>query len=1257
MPTKDFSNPFTGMWNLISIIKHLMKKGDENSVVLLKTLTEEVMDCDYVVYWWFTSKTKMRNLNSGNNFLVIASNMNTSSTKNQVTNFAAQSMQGSSHMCDEIVHLWRLTVLNPKLSAKNKEDFYSLIENWHIKTMRTIFEKFRDEDNILNDLDKHPGFKSALKACLMDWDDFPIAGLTDDSANSFKLFLDSNRNRSSSKLNKLRSYLKSKESKLSGQSVEIAECQPSTSKKGEHSKADQGDVKITVYPSTAPEAANEPEKDSLDEELNFLYKFDVTVNNYLGLDCKYPHPVNAQQQQFTYTLSTKKDDDPIEIMFARAEALYAHGQDRYAIDLVVYLANYILENPPKIDVELSPPTPQQPNGTSGSGAPNCSTTSISTPSVNSSSVSNADAASTSNKEANKAENKEANKENKEGKVKKTRSKNSLINANMYASEIYTKITFLCNVLINNQVRLDLAFRIGLLGLELARPPAIIKALEVKLFHQEQELIPLLKRIPLNKPEMDLLRERGRQIRDGKLVARGSLLPLSLASFIFDAFVLSQTEQPKPGLIVNHRLPVDDYIGFECAVAAIGLKMPFVEKDHMFLWESIKRQRFELILSVAYHYKNKENRLVRTMEKLIDKEGSVLHLCDQEGRKPPHLKHNKHQYSYQKVLSVPNASSLSGSTPPTDPAEQRASVSYSEELIEYERKYAKCNCTLKDLNSKLITASSPNYSHIQCLLQQPKNKLRDKNKLSQSVGKSVGHMNVQFMLDLGRALLNKAGCNVSDNFDGNNIGRPLVKPNKNLHYCGFLCLLYALGLNNQMIKWLQRNFSLLVSFVLKEASEIGYPAIKCLITTWKGYLTPNEAIQIAAQAVSRPNDTVLLNAKAKLALSVLSESQALRLIDIQLALQLCKEQNEDMLFQALEEIEKSYKNGGLSSDILFEIAQKWHEIYEIYSQKDPKDLNLNSKKKLLHQQNNAADRCAAQASPIYPFAGLDYNGLNGYGGLLANNPQAFNRLHPQLIMPPPPAAFNFPPPPAIYYPHPAAFMYPPNQHPINGLPGHFQIPPPPPPPPPHFNNLAAMNFNLHMLPPPPQAMFAKNFSMPNGLQQPAGAMPNQPFGSLKAHNHLNQSNNSRNMKGNHPTSMAPNIFGHLQHSAGQQPISQYQASVQYINQIKQKAYHKAYSLGIMALDALPRKGSDDRSAAARYDPNPQYYDEIVWLAKITTELSPVAHQEFLNYASRSVSSPIILFEIVIKFAKIVDPLPQSHQSKQAFHKFVQNTQYA
>lgn len=85
---------------------------------------------------------------------------------------------------------------------------------------------------------------------------------------------------------------------------------------------------------------------------------------------------------------------------------------------------------------------------------------------------------------------------------------------------------------------SLAFRVGLFGLEMARPPATTKPLEVKLANQEAELMALLKRITLGLEELALLRQRAAQLRDGALRTRGpALLPLTLAMFVFDALVV------------------------------------------------------------------------------------------------------------------------------------------------------------------------------------------------------------------------------------------------------------------------------------------------------------------------------------------------------------------------------------------------------------------------------------------------------------------------------------------------------------------------------------------------------------------------------------------------------------------------------------------------------------------------------------------------------------------------------------------------
>ena len=64
-------------------------------------------------------------------------------------------------------------------------------------------------------------------------------------------------------------------------------------------------------------------------------------------------------------------------------------------------------------------------------------------------------------------------------------------------------------------------------------------MEVKLAHQESELVSLLKKIPLGPEELSNLREKAERLRDGTLsTIRGeALLPIMLASYIFESLVI------------------------------------------------------------------------------------------------------------------------------------------------------------------------------------------------------------------------------------------------------------------------------------------------------------------------------------------------------------------------------------------------------------------------------------------------------------------------------------------------------------------------------------------------------------------------------------------------------------------------------------------------------------------------------------------------------------------------------------------------
>lgn len=70
--------------------------------------------------------------------------------------------------------------------------------------------------------------------------------------------------------------------------------------------------------------------------------------------------------------------------------------------------------------------------------------------------------------------------------------------------------------------------------------AVFCYIQVKLAHQEFELASVLKKLTLGTAELAVIRDRAEKLRDGKLKMRGdALLPITLASFIFDSLCVGQ----------------------------------------------------------------------------------------------------------------------------------------------------------------------------------------------------------------------------------------------------------------------------------------------------------------------------------------------------------------------------------------------------------------------------------------------------------------------------------------------------------------------------------------------------------------------------------------------------------------------------------------------------------------------------------------------------------------------------------------------
>ena len=251
----------------------------------------------------------------------------------------------------------------------------------------------------------------------------------------------------------------------------------------------------------------------------------------------------------------------------RAEGIHAHGYHMHALQMAVDLAKEMLQNPPNLGADLINGS-LQIHGVIG-----------------------------------------------KGKKKKVNPASHLYTSK--ASTTLAHCAFLCTVLSEHPDHTHLAFQIGMFGLEMARLPASTKPMEVRLAHQESELVTLLKRIPLGPNELCALRERAVKLREDKLRSRGeALLPLMLSSYIFESLMLATTN---PMALSCGSSPTDEQLGFDAAVAALGLKANVSEADHPLLCEGTRRQRGDLALLLLVHYKDQPERLAKIMEKILDKE--------------------------------------------------------------------------------------------------------------------------------------------------------------------------------------------------------------------------------------------------------------------------------------------------------------------------------------------------------------------------------------------------------------------------------------------------------------------------------------------------------------------------------------------------------------------------------------------------------------------------------------------------------------
>uniref|UniRef100_A0A8C7TIP9 Zinc finger, SWIM-type containing 8 n=1 Tax=Oncorhynchus mykiss TaxID=8022 RepID=A0A8C7TIP9_ONCMY len=1365
-----------GIWNLLSIVREMFKRRDSNAAPLLEILTEQCLTYEQIIGWWYSVRTS-------------ASHSSASGHTGRSNGQSEVAAHACASMCDDMVVLWRLAVLDPTMSPQRRLELASQLKQWHLKVIEIV-----KRGQHRKSLDKlFQGFKPAVESCYFNWEvAYPLPGITycsaDKKSASFCWARAVQQQRGA------KAGLAGDTSELGGgggrsgsseggggdykgrtpqQEVAVRPKETIVSKRKGLSAGGGGGVLVRLGGSSSSggsggvggkhqaakrrtsseDSSLEPDMAelSLDDgsslalgaEASNTFDFTPPHTNTVG-EGKGPEtcprsapsrsnpprggrretgagavalpnqspgaggdPVGEDDYRAYYLNAASEEgaervpennheEEPdifagikpleqegqMEVLFACAEALHAHGYSNEACRLAVELAGDLLANPPDLKVE-------QPQ------------------------------------------------------TKGKKSKVSTSRQTQVATNTLVKTSFLLTVLSERLELHNLAFSTGMFSLELQRPPASTKALEVKLAYQESEVVALLKKIPLGLVEMTSIRDRAEQLRDGNFCDYRPVLPLMLASFIFDVLctpVVSPTGSRPPSRNRNNEMPGDEELGFEAAVAALGMKTTVSEAEHPLLCEGTRREKGDLALALMITYKDDQSKLKKILDKLLDRESQTHKpqtLSSFYSSKPAassqrspskHAAHNAHGHGGATggvgVQNNPVSCDQPSEAVPFKPegtVPSRLALggrgAYSGRCWGSPVRQKKKHTGMASIDSsapETTSDSSPTLSRRPLRggwAAASWGRGQDSDSISSSSSDSLGSSSssgsrragggarakstdtsrykgrrpechaphvpnqpseaaAHFYFELAKTVLIKAGGNSSTSiFTQPSASGGHQGPHRNLHLCAFEIGLYALGLHNFVSpNWLSRTYSSHVSWITGQAMEIGSAALNILVECWDGHLTPPEVASLADRA-SRARDPNMVRAAAELALSCLPHAHALNPNEIQRALVQCKEQDNLMLEKACMAVEEAAKGGGVYPEVLFEVAHQWYWLYEQTvgggsgAQREgpgrcranggagrrPPETGHGVTDNSGNMESSGvatvtASVTAAAVVPVISVGSTIYQSHALPGSAMAHphsqglHPYTTIQAHLPTVCTP-----QYLGHPLQHVPRPTVFplsggAYPQGMHPaFIGAQYPFSVATGPHPP------MAATAVTFPGIPVPSMTQIAVHpYHTETGL----------PLSTTVAVGGVHSGATIQAIQGSslpgmssQPVSLvsAPFPSEDEQHS---QPISQ--QGLHYL--------HSAYRVGMLALEMLGRRAHNDHPN--NFSRSPPYTEDVKWLLGLAARLGVNYVYQFCVGAAKGVLSPFVLQEIIMEALQRLNPAHiHAHLRTPAFHQLVQRCQQA
>ncbi|XP_039276107.1 zinc finger SWIM domain-containing protein 8-like [Nilaparvata lugens] len=180
-----------GMWNLLSIVREMFKRNDRNALPLLEIITEECMSCEQIIVWWFFTKVALHSGSGGSGGG--GGGSGGGGKHGNVNSNSHASQHACASLCDEMVVLWRLAALNPGITPHERRTLQQQFNDWNAKIINkiktrsvTTTSSSSSSHNAANQasrqsfpgLEVFAGFKPAIEACALDWEDYQIPEVT-----------------------------------------------------------------------------------------------------------------------------------------------------------------------------------------------------------------------------------------------------------------------------------------------------------------------------------------------------------------------------------------------------------------------------------------------------------------------------------------------------------------------------------------------------------------------------------------------------------------------------------------------------------------------------------------------------------------------------------------------------------------------------------------------------------------------------------------------------------------------------------------------------------------------------------------------------------------------------------------------------------------------------------------------------------------------------------------------------------------------